>query len=205
LTELPGEQPRDAIARDRDGPHRRTRPAFAHAGAAPRAGESAFGRDKATAARRKTSRSPSAPPPATLKASIGLDGGFVGTGAISYAGPGCVGRAKLAGAILRERWAEVHRRDPAGLQMSLIGLNSATPWHGLDVDDRLAPPEIRLRVATQSMRRDDAEDLAREVEALYTNGPAGGGGVEIAVRETVAIISALIPRELVEPRVEVLG
>jgi hypothetical protein len=144
------------------------------------------------------------PPPATLKASIGIDGGFSGVGAISYAGLGCLGRARLAGEILRERWAEIYRRDPDQLHMSLIGMNSATPWKGLGTSEDAEPPEVRLRVAVQSMRHGEAQDLAREVEGLYTNGPAAGGGVETSVRETVAIISTLIPRQLVEPRIEVL-
>jgi hypothetical protein len=39
--------------------------------------------------------------------------------------------------------------------------------------------------------------IPREVEALYTNGPAGGGGVTAATKETIAILSILLPRELV--------
>ena len=56
----------------------------------------------------------------------------------------------------------------------------------------------------QAFDRQVAIDLAQEVEALYTNGPAGGGGVETTVRDTVAIASTLVPRKLVEPRIEVL-
>jgi hypothetical protein len=56
----------------------------------------------------------------------------------------------------------------------------------------------------QSFERQAALDLAREVEALYTNGPAGGGGVEVSVRDSVALLSTLVPRAIVEPRVEVL-
>ena len=43
--------------------------------------------------------------------------------------------------------------------------------------------------------------IHREVEALYTNGPAGGGGVTGLTRETIAIMSALIPRELVSHQI----
>lgn len=144
------------------------------------------------------------PAPDTLKVSVGLDGGFVAAGAISYAGPSCLRRARLAAEVIGERWAEIHRRDPAKLRFGLIGLNSCTPWQGLDSDEPAEPPEIRLRVALQSMDRNEAAALAQEVEALYTNGPFGGGGVETSVRETVSIVSTLIPRDMVEPRVEVL-
>jgi hypothetical protein len=140
----------------------------------------------------------------TLKVSVGVDGGFVGMGAISYAGPGCLARTQLAAEIVRERWARVYGRDPSALQLDLIGLTSCTPWLGLRAPEAAEPPEVRLRAAVQAFERPVAIDLAREVESLYTNGPAGGGGVETAVRDTVAVISTLAPRELVEPQVEVL-
>lgn len=152
----------------------------------------------------RVSRAVGQPPPETLKASVGVDGGFVGMGAISYAGPGCLARAQLAAAIVQERWAEVYRRDPAVLQLDLIGLTSCTPWRGLQVGDLPEPPEVRLRAAVQAFDRRAAVDLAREIEALYTNGPAGGGGVEVSVRDTIAVVSTLVPRGLVEPKLELL-
>ncbi|MBV9488262.1 MAG: DUF1446 domain-containing protein [Verrucomicrobia bacterium] len=144
------------------------------------------------------------PAPDTLKVSVGLDGGFVGTAAISYAGPGCLERARLAAEIVTERWARLYGREPAGLQVDLVGLTSCTPWRGLEAPAGEEPPEIRVRMAVQSFDRQTAMDLGHEVEALYTNGPAGGGGVEITVRDTVALVSTLVPRSLVEPKVEIL-
>jgi len=144
------------------------------------------------------------PPPETLKASLGLDGGFVGTGQISYAGPGCLARARLAAEIIRERWAVIYGREPAALRADLIGLTSCTPWAGLEAPEGASPPEVRLRLAVQSFERQVAVDLAREIEALYTNGPAGGGGVETTVRDSVILRSTLVPREIVRTEVEVL-
>jgi hypothetical protein len=40
-----------------------------------------------------------------------------------------------------------------------------------------------------------------EVEALYTNGPAGGGGTRKAVTEQIGIVSTLIDRARVASRV----
>ncbi|MEZ4684006.1 MAG: hypothetical protein R2932_58340 [Caldilineaceae bacterium] len=68
----------------------------------------------------------------------------------------------------------------------------------------MEPPEVRLRLAVQGMERQIAVDLADEVEALYTNGPAGGGGVETIVKPTVGILSVLVDRDLVEPQVQLL-
>jgi hypothetical protein len=41
------------------------------------------------------------------------------------------------------------------------------------------------------------------VETLYTNGPAGGGGVTKGTREVVAVQSVLLPRDLVKPTFEI--
>jgi hypothetical protein len=43
----------------------------------------------------------------------------------------------------------------------------------------------------------EAVRIGNEVETLYTNGPAGGGGAWKSAREVVAIASALIPEALV--------
>ncbi len=145
------------------------------------------------------------PAPETLKASVGIDDGFVGNGMISYAGPGCVIRAQLAAAIIQERWEVIYGRNPAELHVTLIGQNSSTPWQPVNATTTTEPPEVRLRIAVQRMDRQAAVDLTEEVEALYTNGPAGGGGVETTVKATVGILSVLVDRDLVEPRVEVIG
>jgi hypothetical protein len=46
-----------------------------------------------------------------------------------------------------------------------------------------------------------ARAVANEVETLYTNGPAGGGGVTTDVRRVVGIASTLLDRDLVDPTV----
>ena len=56
-------------------------------------------------------------------------------------------------------------------------------------------PEVRLRVAARTATRADAVHIGNEVEALYTNGPAGGGGVRVHITEVVAIASILIPSD----------
>jgi hypothetical protein len=144
------------------------------------------------------------PAPEMLKASLGLEGGFTGSGAISYAGPGCLARSRLAAEIVQERWTYLYGRDPSELYLEFIGLSSCAPWLGSQPPASTEPPEVRLRITTQNFDRQVALNLAHEVESLYTNGPAGGGGVETSVRDTIALISTLVPRELVEPRIVVL-
>ena len=65
-----------------------------------------------------------------------------------------------------------------------------------------SPVEVRLRVAARTKDRANAAIIGNEVEALYTNGPAGGGGAVKSVREIISIASILIPREDVQIHVE---
>jgi len=61
-------------------------------------------------------------------------------------------------------------------------------------------PEVRLRIALRTASMAEAIKVGNEVEALYTNGPAGGGGVFKHAREVIAIQSVLIPEDLVKTK-----
>ena len=61
------------------------------------------------------------------------------------------------------------------------------------------PSEVRARVAARTRTLRDAVRVGDEVEALYTNGPAAGGGVTRSTREVVAMFSTLVPRDLATP------
>jgi hypothetical protein len=50
----------------------------------------------------------------------------------------------------------------------------------------------------------EARRIGNEVETLYTNGPAGGGGATRSVREVLAVQSVLLPREWVQTSVLVM-
>jgi len=128
--------------------------------------------------------------PDTYKTSVGYQAFHLGEGEISYAGPNAVGRAKLAGEIIRERL----QHEFADLRIDLIGLNAV---HGDDYHQDISPYEIRLRVAGKAATAQQAARVGEEVEALYTNGPGGGGGVRKYVQDVVGIVSTLIPRNKV--------
>ena len=61
------------------------------------------------------------------------------------------------------------------------------------------------RAAMHLATRAEAEHVAHEVEAMYLNGPASGGGVTKSVREVIAAASVLIPREWVKTSVTMLS
>ena len=77
----------------------------------------------------------------------------------------------------------------------LLGVNA---MHGPQLGAGHEPYEARVRLAVRCATRAQAERVGQEVEALYLNGPAGGGGVTQNVREVVAAASALIPRSSVQ-------
>lgn len=136
--------------------------------------------------------------PETLKVSIGIEDGCIAIAEISYAGAFAMERAELARAILEQRWRAL-ATETVMPEFYYIGVNSARPWFVADQ----APSEVRLRATLRTFDRSEAVRLCREVEALYTNGPAGGGGVTGSVRETIGIVSALVPAEFVQQKVTV--
>lgn len=135
------------------------------------------------------------PRPDRLKVSVGYRDGFIVEGEISYAGPGAADRGRLALEIVRERTALLGL-ELAELDLSLIGLDSV----GLRRKPA-EPSEVRARVAARVLNEDTARKVANEVEALYTNGPAGGGGVRKSVREVIAIASTTIGRDAISTEI----
>jgi hypothetical protein len=140
----------------------------------------------------------------TLKVSVAYVDGFIGEGQISYGGPGAVARGRLALEIVRERLA-ITGVDVSELRFDLIGVDSlygATLGGG--GANGLEPVEVRARVTGRTISRSEAIRVGNEVETLYTNGPAGGGGVTKGTREVVAVQSVLLPRDLVKPTFEIV-
>lgn len=136
--------------------------------------------------------------PAQLKATLGYRDGFIGEGQISYAGPGAVARGRLALQVLQQR---LQRPGWEGLEQraELIGLNA---MHGGALGTDGEPYEVRLRLAVRCTTQAQAERVGQEVEALYLNGPAAGGGVTQSVREVIAAASAMVPREAARAAVQ---
>ena len=60
--------------------------------------------------------------------------------------------------------------------------------------------DVRLRVAGTHADEAVVDRLMREVTALWTAGPAGGGGARVTKRKRLSPTSCFIPRELVPAR-----
>ena len=132
--------------------------------------------------------------PETLKVSVGYKDCYIGEGEISYGGSNCIERAKLAADIIEKR-VELTGIKLEEYRVDYIGLNSLYRDQISDALKSGTPHEVRLRISGRSKDRRQAELLANEVEALYTNGPAGGGGVVKRVSEIVSVCSIFVPRE----------
>ena len=140
------------------------------------------------------------PKTGTLKVSIGYIDSYIGEGQISYAGAGAVARGRLALEIVRERLVLTGVQSSEA-RFDLIGINAL---HGGYLSDGHAPYEVRVRVTARTDTMAEAVRIGNEVETLYTNGPAGGGGAWKSAREIIAVASVLLPEAAVQPALHIL-
>lgn len=143
------------------------------------------------------------PRPEKLKAVLCFDGGWLGEGEVSFAGPNCLARARSCAEVLRERIA---RRQLAvdRLRVDIIGAGSVhdddngSLWHDYDGPE---PRDLRVRIAAASEDQWTADQAAREALALLCCGPAGTCGARWRTTQRFVTQSYLVPREMVRPRV----
>jgi hypothetical protein len=133
--------------------------------------------------------------PSSYKVSIGYHAGYLSEGEISYAGTTAVERGKMAEEILRRRLS----KEIPDMRVDLIGCSSV---HRISFGTH-HPYEVRLRAAALCENQELAKRLGNEVEALYTNGPYGGGGARKKISECVGVVSTLLEREVVDKQVNV--
>ncbi len=134
------------------------------------------------------------PRPPNLKANICIDGGWLAEAEISYAGFNAHERAQLAAKIIRERLSHLN------LRIDFIGSSSvfaSDTGKGPQFKSDAGFEDIRMRVAAAHDDRMQALRVCREVTALYTCGPAGGGGVRTSLKPRLNTLVCFIPRELV--------
>ena len=133
--------------------------------------------------------------PDELKVNVCHRGGWLAEAEISYAGVQAEARARLAADIVRRRLGTA-----LAVRMDLIGVLSILGDDGgalLAARPAGTGRDVRLRLAAEHPDARVAERLLREVTALYTCGPAGGGGVRTALRPRLNMVSCTIPRDAV--------
>lgn len=144
------------------------------------------------------------PAPSTLKALLGYADGWMGEGYISFSWPKAYSKARRAAEIIRAR-LEMQGVRPEEIHEEYIGINSL--WGALAPEpvDEDAINEVRLRIAIRTRNKRDCEVLAREFPPLLLSGPPTASAVAGTPqpRELMGLWSTLIPRELIEPHVQI--
>jgi len=141
--------------------------------------------------------------PPSLKLSIAYANGWKAIGTLVYSWPQALEKARAADRIVRQRLAAL------GLQYDeiateFLGYNAC---HGPAAPPNPDPPEIQVRIGVRGNDRKAVDRFTRELIPLVLNGPPGATGFgegRPPVREIVAYWSALIPREEIFTRVEVV-
>ena len=139
----------------------------------------------------------------TYKVSISYTDGFTCIGGLTYVWPQALEKAKTADEILRKRLNRL------GLQFDeihteFIGYNAGHGPLSPPVDD---PNEIMLSIGVRGKHKADLERFSREIIPLVLTGPptvTGFGGGRPHVREIYAYWPALISKEKVKPKIEVI-
>lgn len=149
----------------------------------------------------KVSGATGKPKTETFKCSIGYKDCFIGDGEISYGGQGCLERGKLALEIIKGRLDIAAPGQFDEMKYDILGVNSLY-WNP-DNQIKSEPSEVRVRVAGRAKTKAIADMVGNEVEALYTNGPAGGCGAVKRTRDIVSVASILINRNDVNPQIDI--
>jgi hypothetical protein len=143
-----------------------------------------------------------APRPAMLKVSLNYSAGWKATGTLVYSWPQAFEKARAADRIVRERLAQLGLTFDA-IETEYFGVNAC---HGPAAAPAPDPPEVQLRMSVRGGDCAAVDRFTRELAPLVLSGPPGGTGYgdRARPREVVAYWPALIPREEVEPKVEVV-
>ena len=139
-----------------------------------------------------------------LKVSLSYAYGWKAIGSLVYSWPDAYTKARLAERIVRERLNQL------GLQFEevwaeVLGFSAC---HGPAALPAGELPEVQLRIGVRGGDRQAVDRFTRELIPLVLSGPptaTGFGDGRPPVREVVAYWPALIPREEIRTRVEVIS
>ncbi|KAL5981564.1 hypothetical protein ACLOJK_015626 [Asimina triloba] len=126
------------------------------------------------------------------------DCGWKGWGEISYGGHGCVKRAEVAELLVRSWMDESFTGCSDQIVSYVIGLNSLRATDSSDGASSLRNcDDLRLRMDGLFELEKHACHFLAEFTALYTNGPAGGGGISTGHKKEIILENKLVARESV--------
>ena len=140
----------------------------------------------------------------SYKISIAYSAGWKAVGTLVYSYPNAYEKAQAADQILRARLEKLGLKFDVILT-EFVGV-SATHGHlaGAPPPDI---PEVQLRVGVRGGSKADVERFTKEIAPLILTGPpavTGFAGGRPKTEEIMAYFPALIPKNLIEPKVEVV-
>jgi hypothetical protein len=143
------------------------------------------------------------PRPPSLKLSISYANGWKAIGTLVYSWPQALEKARAADRIVRQRLADLglHFDD---VYTEYFGVNACL---GPVAPPNPDPPEVQLRIGVRGADKKAVDRFTRELIPLVLNGPPGATGFgegRPPVREIVAYWPALVPREEIVTRVDVV-
>jgi len=138
------------------------------------------------------------------KVSIAYSAGWKSVGTLVYAWPDAYEKAKAADRILRERLERLGLKFDTVLT-EFVGVNAT---HGQLAGEPAGDiPEVQFRIGVRSQNRADIERFTKEIAPLILTGPpavTGFAGGRPKVEEIMAYFPALIPKTLIETKVEII-
>jgi hypothetical protein len=138
------------------------------------------------------------------KVSIAYSAGWKAVGTLVYAYPDAYEKAKAADKILRARLEKLGLKFDVILT-EFVGVN-ATHGH-LAGEPSPDIPEVQLRFGVRGQSKADVERFTKELAPLILTGPpavTGFAGGRPKVEEIMAYFPALIPKTLIETKVEIV-
>ncbi len=139
------------------------------------------------------------------KVSASYDSGYSAVGQLTYSWPQALTKAKAADKILRERLENLGLKFDE-IRTEFIGYDSCHGPLSTKLDEDLIN-EVVMRVAVRSQDKSAVERFGKEIAPLILTGPpsvTGFAGGRPRPSEVVAYWPALIPKKLVEPKVEIM-
>jgi hypothetical protein len=142
--------------------------------------------------------------PPSLKLSISYANGWKAIGTLVYSCPQALEKARAADRIVRERLQSLGLSFEE-IYTEFFGVNAC---HGPVAPPNPDPPEVQVRIGIRGQDKKALDRFTRELIPLVLNGPPGATGFgegRPVVREIVAYWSALVPREEIATKVEVIA
>jgi len=140
------------------------------------------------------------------KVSIAYSAGWKSVGTLVYAWPDAYEKAQAADKILRQRI------DRLGLKFDTIltefvGVNATHGHLAWNADTPSDIPEVQLRIGVRGQNKADVQRFTKEIAPLILTGPpavTGFAGGRPKVEEIMAYFPALIPKSLIETKVDIV-